>query len=90
MKILVVVLALTALAGCAIVPLAYYDPYPSPSYRPSTNDYYSSGYPAPQYSYGYTYPYGYGYGYSRPAYPPGYYGRGYQRPSYPGYYGYGR
>ena len=91
MKTIMIVLSLAMLGGCAIVPLGFYDagPYYSSSYHPSTgNDYYSSGYPVPQYSgyYGYT---GYsGYGYVRPSYS-GYYGHGYQRPVYSGYSGYG-
>ncbi|HNY70201.1 MAG TPA: hypothetical protein PKH14_05390 [Syntrophorhabdus sp.] len=93
MKIIVIVLGLSVLTGCAIVPLACYDCYDSyygSSYSVSSDNPYSSGrYPttgladAPSSS-GTNY---YGYPYYRTQYPD-YYGHGYYGPRYPGYYGY--
>lgn len=92
MKIIMVAIALSALAGCAIVPLACYDcydPYDGASYSTPSDTYSSNRYPITGLadsdstsSTGY-----YGYGYYRPQYSP-YYGYGYYGPRYPGYYGY--
>jgi hypothetical protein len=93
MKITMIVLALTLLAGCAIIPLAPYDAYgpgyPSSYYASTENEYYSYDYYTPRYSgyYGSPYPgyHGYGHGYYRPRYYGNHGGRGY---GYRGGYGY--
>lgn len=90
MKILMIAFALSALAGCAIVPLACYDcydPYYGTTYStPSGTSYSLSRYPStgladspssPNTDY-------YGYRNYSPQYP-GYYGYGYYGPQYPGY-----
>jgi outer membrane protein OmpA-like peptidoglycan-associated protein len=73
MKIVMIALSLTLLAGCTtVVPLApyyVYGPYPPVYYNGTAtdNDYYSSGYYTPRYS-GYYEPHGYGYYYPNQAY----------------------
>jgi len=93
MKIIMITIALSALTGCAIVPLACYDcydPYYGSAYSSSADTRYSSSrYPTTGLADSNSSPgMGYsGYGYYRPQYP-SYYGYGYYGPRYPGYYGY--
>ena len=72
MKLMMIALALTLLAGCAVVPIAPYDGY---------GPYYSSPYYAPP-----VYGYHHGYGYYTPWYN-GSYKYGHYGPRYHGYYG---
>lgn len=71
MKLIMILLALTLLAGCAVVPIAPYDDY---------GPYYSSPYYAPP-VYGY-----HGYGYYTPWYNRSY-EYGHYGPRHHGYYG---
>jgi len=92
MKSILIAFALSAVAGCAIVPLACYncyDPSYGPAYHPSADTYVTSRFPQTGLADNTSFSNAdyYGYRYYRPQ-NPGYYGYGFSRPQYPECHGY--